>query len=91
MKYLILICLITTLPVYADQEHRTGQEARPSSKEFSFSRGCFQEISKLGCGHPREDQELFNLCLSDKILEVSHSCQSFFEKLYGKRRLKNNG
>ncbi len=69
----------------ADLEHKTGQGANPSQEKLSLSRGCFEEIDVFGCGHPRDDHEVFIACLDENKKKLSASCLSFFETLYGKR------
>lgn len=87
MKHtLILMSLFLSFSAFADLEHRDGQEAIPTEKNLTLSRSCFQEILEQGCRHPSEDRELFNNCLTDKITTLSSRCQTFFERLYGKRK-----
>lgn len=71
---------------YADLEHKTGQGANPSQEKLSLSRGCFEEIDEQGCGHPRDDHEVFITCLDENKNKLSTSCAEFFENLYGKRK-----
>lgn len=87
MKKIILVAfLILSTSAFADMEHRTGQGEKPSAKRLSVARGCFDEIDTLGCGHPRDDHDVFIGCLDDKREDLSPNCQSFFERLYGKRK-----
>lgn len=83
--YLLIGTLITSSFSYADLEHKTGQGANPSQEKLSLSRGCFEEIEDQGCGHPRDDHEIFIACLDENKTKLSTSCLSFFETLYGKR------
>ena len=86
MKIFVIAMMGLSLHAFADMEHTTGQGNAPSTKELSVSRGCFHEIAEEGCGHPIEDREFFNICLSDKMSELSDDCQNFFGKLYGKKK-----
>lgn len=80
---LIFIMTIMASQAFATLEHQKGFESKPSAERLSKSRGCFAEIEDLGCQHPREGQEKFNTCMSEKFTELKPSCQAFFEKLYG--------
>ena len=86
MKLLLVLILSFSVNAFADMEHKSGQGVAPPTKELNASRSCFHEIAEEGCGHPIEDQEYFNTCLSDKISELSSSCQTFFGKLYGMKK-----
>lgn len=86
MKLVIILILSFSVSTYADMEHQSGQGVSPPTKELNASRSCFQEIAEEGCGHPIEDQEYFNTCLSDKFSELSSSCQTFIGKLYGMKK-----
>lgn len=75
---------------YADMEHKPGIGALPRSAKLSKQRGCFKEITNLGCDHPRVDQVNFKTCLEEKKDQLPVDCQSFFERLYGKRKESAN-
>lgn len=81
----VMLALIFSFSATADLEHREGQGASPTEKNLKASRSCFKEILDQGCRHPSEDREIFNNCLADKITTLSSRCQTFFERLYGKR------
>lgn len=81
----VIFFLLSSFSAIANLEHTEGQGSGPSNKNLTFSRACFQEILDQGCSHPREDRELFNNCLADKLTTLSPSCQTFFQRLYGKR------
>ena len=81
-----ILTLIFTITSYAHLEHRAGQESKPSNERLSVARGCFEEIRRQGCSHPRDGQEIFNTCLDDKKEMLSDSCQAFFTRLYGNRK-----
>ena len=81
----VIFLLLTSYSAMANLEHTEGQGSGPSDKKLTHSRACFQEIVDQGCSHPREDRELFNNCLADKITTLSSECQTFFQRLYGKR------
>lgn len=87
MKCSMLVAVFfISLSVHADLEHKEGQGSMPKAQKLSVSRSCFKEIDHIGCGHPRDDQEFFMSCLDEKKDELNPSCQSFFEKLYGKKK-----
>jgi hypothetical protein len=71
----------------ADLEHIAGQGMVPGLQKLNISRGCFAKIATLGCGHPRDDHEFFITCLDDKRDKLSSNCLSFFNRLYGKKKL----
>lgn len=82
-KFIFLLVLIIWNISWADLEHRTHQGQIPAAKELSLSRGCFEEIKALDCGHPSEDQEYFNSCLAEKRELLTLKCKDFFDTLYG--------
>jgi hypothetical protein len=82
----LLIAFLFLNISYADMEHKTGIGSTPKREKLMKQHGCFQEITNLGCVHPREDQMIFRSCLDEKNDQLSVECQSFFEKLYGKRK-----
>jgi hypothetical protein len=84
--FIYLFVLLLSTSVFADMEHIEGQGQAPSKQRMKFSRACFAEMEELSCGHPREDQEFFTSCLDEKHDSLSLNCQSFFERLYGKRK-----
>jgi hypothetical protein len=85
-RYGLLLIMAISFSAFADLEHVEGMGSAPSKQKLSSSRGCFQEIRNLGCGHPREDQDFFTGCLEENKDSLSPSCKSFFEILYGKRK-----
>jgi len=84
-KLCFIISFLFTTNLLADLEHIAGQGASPGTKNLTLAQGCFIEISEQGCGHPRDDREIFVTCVNDKMDHLTPSCQSFFTKLYGKR------
>lgn len=87
MKHSIFVAVIfLSLSAHADLEHKEGLGTMPKTQKLSISRSCFKEIDDIGCGHPRDDQEFFISCLQENKDELNPSCQSFFEKLYGKKK-----
>lgn len=85
-KYLLTGALLFSFVALADLEHIPGQGASPSKQKLSLSRGCFDEIDNKGCGRPGDDHEVFIACLDENKDDLSTNCQSFFERLYGKRK-----
>jgi len=87
MKYSVLIIfLLFSLSALADLEHKTGMGALPQKQKLSEAHACFDEIDHIGCGHPRDDQEFFIGCLDENKDELTPSCRSFFQKIYGKKK-----
>jgi hypothetical protein len=87
MKCFIRVSLLVfSMSAMADIEHKPGMEGHPSQQKLSIARTCFKEIDNKGCGHPRDDQEFFISCLDETRDELTLSCQSFFQKLYGKKK-----
>ena len=84
--YLLVGALIFSSVALADLEHTPGQGESPSKQKLSLSRGCFNEIDNKGCGRPGEDHEVFIACLDENKKNLSTNCQSFVERLYGKRK-----
>lgn len=85
-RYLLVGTMIFSSIALADLEHIPGQGEIPSRQKLSLSRGCFDEIDNKGCGRPGDDHEVFIACLDDNRDELSINCQSFIERLYGKRK-----
>lgn len=84
MKKVIAITLFFSFAANADLTYQRGQEGHPTKTELDLSRKCFDEMTFIGCGHPREDQEFFQNCHRDHKEDLSITCRTFFEELYGK-------
>ena len=84
--YLLLGSWLFSSVASGNLEHSAGQGQSPSRQKLSLSRGCFEQIETKGCGSPSEDHEVFIACLDNKTDELTNNCQSFFERLYGKRK-----
>lgn len=54
----------------------------PNDHEIVESRMCFNEIEKLGCKLPRENQKDFRSCMSQNFSSLSSVCQKMMIKLY---------
>lgn len=85
-RYLLIGSLVFSTFALADLEHTRGQGETPSAEKLSLSRGCFSHIEEFGCGHPANDHEIFIGCLDENRKNLSTDCQSFFERLYGRRK-----
>jgi hypothetical protein len=85
-RSMLALVFIFSLSAHADLEHKPGQGEMPLRQKLSVSHGCFNEIDTIGCGHPRDDQEFFIGCLQDHKDELTPSCQTFFERLYGNKK-----
>jgi hypothetical protein len=91
MSKVFLIITLASIPLcWADMEHRPLQGEKPSNERLSLSRGCFQEIRLLGCGHPREDQVFFKTCLQEQQNSLTPVCFNFFHRLYVPRKLHSS-
>lgn len=87
MKRTMLVSVfLFSLSAHADLEHKAGMGTMPQKQKLSVAHACFNEIDNIGCGHPRDDQEFFISCLDEKKDELTPSCQTFFQKLYGKKK-----
>ena len=81
-KFITLLIFLSPARVMAHLEHKKNFEAHPAVERLTFTRGCFKEIKKLGCRHPREDVDLFKLCLLQKQEMLHPQCRIFFSRLY---------
>jgi hypothetical protein len=84
--YLVLGSWLFSYVASADLEHIRGQGQSPSGQKLSLSRGCFEQMENKGCGSPGKDHAFFIACLDDETDKITNDCQSFFERLYGKRK-----
>jgi hypothetical protein len=79
----VALLLLAAAPARASLEHRAEFGAAPSEKRLSTARGCFREIARQGCRHPREGQEEFEVCLRRARRALGTECRAFFGRLYG--------
>lgn len=62
-----------------------GKLEIPTEAEMAKNRGCFEELSKLGCGDPGDDLKQFRSCLHDVYNSLGSECKSMMTNLYKKR------
>jgi hypothetical protein len=89
-KFITLLLFLSPGWVMAHLEHQKNFEAQPSRERLTFTRGCFTEITKLGCRHPREDVDMFKLCLHQKQEMIRPQCRTFFSRLYNSSKNKDD-
>ena len=83
MKTIILLTsLLLSSAVSANQDHESGMEAMPDDTRLQITRACFDQLARLGCGHPNEDREHFVNCARDQITDLDSDCQGLVKKLY---------
>jgi hypothetical protein len=85
-KSVIVLALIFSSSAFSNLEHIEGQGSSPLKIKLNHSRGCFQDMAELGCGHPRDGHDSFVTCLNEKRTHLSSTCEAFFERLYGKQK-----
>ena len=85
-RSMLVLVFLFSLSAQADLEHKPGMGSMPQKQKLSVAHACFNEIDHKGCGHPRDDQEFFIGCLDDNKDGLTPSCQTFFQKLYGKKK-----
>ncbi len=82
---LLLLTLMIATPTFADEEHAPGHEGVPTEARLRNSRGCFEELSVLGCGKPQEDAQSFKACAVDQLDHLSGTCHALVKKLYRRK------
>ena len=83
-KTIFVLSMMLTLGAYADIDVAGDIVIEPKAARVEASRSCFNELAKLGCGHPRDDQEHFKACLSQVSESLDTNCKSMMKRLYGK-------
>lgn len=62
-----------------------GKMEIPTEAEVAKNRGCFEELSKSGCGDPGDDHKQFRECLHDAYPTLSEDCREMMTRLYKKK------
>lgn len=83
-KLLIGMCFTFSLAAIADIDTASDIVVTPSAARVEISRTCFNELAKLGCGHPKDDLEHFRSCMNQVFSSLDNDCQSLMKRLYGK-------
>lgn len=87
MKHLIIaLTLFTSLLAQASIDEADLKAMEPTEAEVATSRGCFHELERLGCGHPREDLDQFKSCLENVNSSLSSNCQNMMGGLYKRKK-----
>ncbi len=62
-----------------------GKLEIPTDAEMAKNRGCFDDLTKHGCGEPGEDMKQFRSCLHEVFPNLSSECREMMVKLYKKK------
>lgn len=82
----LFIIIITPSEGWPNVDVKFMEANEPTAAEIKKSRACFNELEKMGCGHPKEHLNRFRNCLSDVFPALSSPCQDMMSEIYGRKK-----